>query len=202
MKRQNSIWKKLYREGLIWKKTNKIRVNLRGKSVLELGVGNGKTLKAINSQNPKSIVALDSSKEAIRIAKKSIDYGRVLYITKDFLKYKTNKKFEIIFCYYFLNNFTKKNRIKAIQKMKSLLKKEGIILFEDFGNKDFRKEGIEIEHNTISKKNGLICHFFDKDEIKELFNDCEIEIEEKEFNPIRENKKIKRHIINAVIRTR
>lgn len=200
MKEQEKAWNKLYEQGLIWKKTSKGLFSLNGKSVLELGVGNGKTLKAIIEKNPKKVVAIDISEEGVSKAKESIKSDKISYVTQDFLKYKTKEKFDAIFCYYFLNNFNEKNRRKVTEKMRSLLSKNGIILFEDFGNYDFRKQkGKEIEPNTIQKSNEIICHFFDKKELKELFKDFDIEIQEKTFNPIRKNKSIKRKIIKAKI---
>lgn len=175
------------------------------KSVLELGVGNGKTLKTILSQKPKEVVALDISQEALKKAKESIKSDKIIFLKSDILSLNINKKFDIIVCYYFLNNFKKKNRIKVIKKIKSLLKQNGTILFEDFAVGDFRAKRYikKIEKNTIQKQNGLICHFFEKDEIIDLFNDFKnIKIEEKTFKPIRRDSSIKRKIIKATIRAR
>ncbi|MEK6924888.1 MAG: class I SAM-dependent methyltransferase [Nanoarchaeota archaeon] len=202
MKSQRDTWDKLYGAGLEWKRASNGIFNVRNKSVLELGVGNGKTLKAIIEKHPKNAVAIDISEEAISKCKASIESKKVAYIAKDFLKYKTKDKFDTIVCYYFLNNFKEKDRIKVVNRIKSLLKKDGIILFEDFAIGDYRQKGKEIEINTIEKENGLICHFFDKNELKELFNEFDIEIQEKTFEPIRNSSDIKRHIINAIIRIR
>ncbi|MEK6894831.1 MAG: class I SAM-dependent methyltransferase [Nanoarchaeota archaeon] len=202
MKSQRDTWDKLYGAGLEWKRASNGIFNVRNKSVLELGVGNGKTLKTILDRLPKKVVAIDISKEAISMVKESIQHKGILYITKDFLKFKTRDKFDIIVCYYFLNNFKERVRIKVVNMIKSLLKKDGIILFEDFAVGDFRQKGKEIDQNTIQKQNGLICHFFEKNEILELFKGFGIEIQEKSFEPIRKSSSIKRHIINAIIRTR
>ncbi len=200
MEPQRNTWNRLYECGLVWKKTSKGLSNIQGRSVLELGVGNGKTLKTIIGQKPKTVVAIDISEEAIIKCKGSTKSKNVLYITKDFLKFNTKDKFNTIVCYYFLNNFIRKDRIKVVNKIKSLLEKGGIILFEDFAVGDLRQKGKEIEKNTMEKQNGLICHFFEKEEIKELFYSLDVEIQEKSFSPIRKNRSIKRKIINAVIK--
>lgn len=202
MKKQVKLWNYLYSKGLSWKKTNQIKENLKDKSILELGVGNGKSLKSILEKNPKHVTAIDISKEAINLVKKSINSEKVSYIQEDFLKIGFKNKFDVIVCYYFLNNFKEKERKKAVENMKGLLKDKGIILFEDFGTGDLREKGKEIEKNTIQKQNGLICHFFDKDEVIELFKGFDIKIKEKSFNPIRKNKDIQRKIISVNIRTR
>jgi len=61
MKNQESIWDNLYKRNLTWKKETILPNILQNKSVLELGVGTGKTLHSIIRQNPKSITAIDFS---------------------------------------------------------------------------------------------------------------------------------------------
>ncbi|MEK6792335.1 MAG: class I SAM-dependent methyltransferase [Nanoarchaeota archaeon] len=204
MKNQETIWNSLYSKGLFWKKsTLELKNIIIKKSVLELGVGNGKTLKSILNQNPKQVVALDISGEAIKISEESIKSNKVIYIKSDIFKLDIREKFDVVFCYYFLNNFKKRRGIEVINKIKSLLKSNGTILFEDFATGDFRENKYlkKIEENTIQKKNGLICHFFEKKEIFNLFKDFrDIKIEEKTFSPIRTDKAIRRRILKAVIR--
>ncbi len=203
MKNQENLWNSLYAKGLSWKKTNKIQENLKDKLVLELGVGNGKTLKSILEHDPKHVTAIDISGEAINLVKKSINSEKVSYITGDFLKTKIKDKFDIIVCYYFLNNFKEKDRKEVVTKIISMLDKKGIILFEDFALGDLREKGKEIGDNTREKQNGLICHFFSKEEIRKLFKGFDIEMRERIFSPIRKNKEIQRKIISAkIIRTR
>jgi len=203
MKNQETIWNRLYLKGLFWKKsTLELKNIILKKSVLELGVGNGKTLKSILRQEPGEVVAIDISEEAIKMSSNSIKSDKVIFLKLDFLKLKTNKKFDVIVCYYFLNNFRLKQRIDVVTKIKSILKNNGTILFEDFAIGDFRENGQrEIEKNTIQKQDCRICHFFDKDEILELFKDFkDIKIEEKTFSPIRKDKSVKREILKAIVK--
>lgn len=203
MKNQKTLWNSLYSKGLFWKKTNKIQENLKDKLVLELGVGNGKSLKAILEHNPKHVTAIDISEEGIDLVKKSINSENVSYITGDILKIKIKDKFDVIVCYYFLNNFKEKEKEKAVRNIISMLNKKGIILFEDFASGDLREKGKDIGNNTIEKQNGLICHFFNKEEVKKLFKGFNVKLIEREFNPIRKNKELQRKIISArIIRTR
>ena len=202
MKNKEIVWNSSYLNGLSWKKSTKdIKKILYKKSILELGVGNGKTLKPILSQNPKEVVAIDISEEAIKIASKSIKSDKVIFLNEDFLKFKTNKKFDVIVCYYFLNNFRLRERIDVVTKIKSLLKNNGTILFEDFAKGDFRQKGKILEKDTIQKQDGRICHFFEKNELIKLFRDFNnIKVEEKTFSPIRLNRDIKRKILKATIK--
>ena len=174
MKKQKIIWDRLYEKGLTWKKISKLEHNLTNKLILELGVGNGKTLKSILNQSPKKVIAIDISKEAIKSIKMRIKILSLKIV--DFLKLNTENKFDVIVCYYFLNNFNKKQRKEAVEKMKKLLNKNGVILFEDFAVGDFRQKGREIEENTVEKQNRIICHFFQKKEIEEMFKDFDIKI--------------------------
>lgn len=203
VKIQEIVWDALYGKGLTWKKTTlNLKEVMEDKHVLELGVGNGKTLRSILEQNPKEVIAIDISKEAIKKSKATIKSKRVKFVRRDIFETELNKKFDVIVCYYFLNNFKKLERILIVKKINQLLKKKGIILFEDFARGDLRQKGKVVEINTIQKQNGLIFHFFEKDEILELFKGHDIKVEEKTFNPIRKDKSIKRKIIKATIRTR
>ena len=200
MQKQENVWNDLYKKGLKWRKeTIKLDKGIKGKFVLELGVGNGKTLQTIIIQNPKKVLAIDISKEAINLAKKEVKSKIVTFLRKDFLKFNTKDRFDIIICYYFLNNFKQKQRKVAIEKMKSMLEDKGIILFEDFMVRDYRQKGKEIEPNTIQKSNGIVCHFFTKNEIRGLFKGFDIKIKERTFNPIRTDNSIRRKIINVAI---
>ena len=194
MKSQESIWSKLYKERLGWKKETISLPNiLKGKSVLELGAGTGKTLKSILKQSPRKIVAIDFSEEALTKAKELIKSDKVEFIKADLLEFQSDEKFDVIVCYYLLNNLDEEERKRAVEKMQELLKEKGIILFEDFAKGDFREK--------VDRKDGLFCHFFSEAEIKSLFAGfSDVKIETKTSTPIRTNKKLERRIISAIIK--
>ncbi len=194
MDNQEECWNRLYKERLIWKKeTIDLPKLLKGKSVLELGVGTGKTLQSILRQNPKQVVAVDFSEEALKICSECTKNQKVAFVHSDILKFNPDKKFDVIICYYLLNNFDEKERKMAVKKMQSLLTKAGVILFEDFAAGDFReKQG---------RKDSLFCHFFTEKEIRRLFHAfSDIKIKTRISNPIRSHKELKRKIISAMIR--
>src|SRR3989338_3574017 len=199
---QKKTWDKKYKENFSWKKeTPDLPKLLKNKSVLELGVGNGKTLISILKQSPKSVTAIDFSKKAIDICKSKFKDERINFLAKDFFMYKTKNKFDIIICYYFLNNFLKKERKKAIDIISGLLSSNGIVIFEDFAEEDFRQKGKIIEKNTIKNKSGVICHFFKDFELKSLFSEFQIKkVKTRVYSPIKNNKILKRKIIYAIIR--
>ena len=201
---QEPIWNKLYKERLSWKKETRNLPNLlRGKAVLELGAGNGKTLRAIVKQNPKSITAIDFSEEAINKAKELFEEDKILFLKGDITSLKFKEEFDVIVCYYILNNLLEKERKNAIEQIHNALKPGGIILLEDFAVGDFREKEYlrKIEQNTIEKKNRIICHFLEKGELVSLFkNFKDMKISTKIFSPLRVDKTKKRKIIKALIK--
>jgi ubiquinone/menaquinone biosynthesis C-methylase UbiE len=176
---------------------------LQGKKVLELGVGNGKTLIAIHRQNPEEVYAIDFSEKAIEICKDKFQLDDVKFSVMDVTELDfDDESFDAVVCYYVLNNLNENERNLAVREMFRVLKNEGIVLFEDFSVGDFRfKKGSNtIADNTIMKVNGISCHFFTDKEIKELFNDfSKVKLEVRETKPLR-GKDYTRKLINAVIR--
>jgi len=204
MSKQKDFWDNeysLHKEK--WKKETKILMyKLKNKVVLELGVGNGKTLISLIKQKPKEIYALDFSKVAIENCKKDTRFQKVNLSVSDVknMPYIDNF-FDIIICHYILNNLLEKERIIAIKEIKRILKEKGSIYFEDFSYKDFRNnEGKEIEKNTKEKKNKIICHFFSIKELNDLFSKFrKSNFKEHYTFPLRNNKEIKRVIIRGNI---
>jgi len=191
------IWDDLYKTKLEWHYESKLPGILERKSVLELGFGTGKTLSSILKQKPKKIIAIDFSKETLSKLNKTIKEKATL-INSNFLSFRFKEKFDVIVCYYFLNNFRREERTKVVNKIKNLLNANGIILFEDFSIHDLRNKGKTTENNTIKKDSGRICHFFSKKEISNLFSDFNIRIRENSFKPFRTSN-LKRSILIGFI---
>ena len=201
--RQIDVWNLEYSRGEWRKETRSLPKLLKGKKVLELGVGNGKTLIGILKQKPKEVHAIDFSEKAISICKEKFACDDVKLEKMDVrnLEFEDNS-FDVVVCYYVLNNLLESERTKVVKEMFRVLKPEGIVIFEDFSVGDFRfKKGSNlIGTNTIVKANGLICHFFEEEEIKKLFNDfARVKIEIKESKPLR-GKDYTRRLVSAVIR--
>lgn len=203
--KQEDIWNKLYKANLTWKKeTIELPNLLNDKDVLELGVGTGKTLQSILRQNPKSITAIDFSEAALKRASETFKSKKQIKFLKiDITKLPFKEEFDVIVCYYVLNNLRIEERKKVTAQIYKSLKKGGILLFEDLAQGDFRekKKSKQIETHTIERENHLICHFFSEREIKQLFSKFkEIKTEEKISNPIKSYPKLERKIIRAIIR--
>ncbi len=199
MENQKEIWDKLYSQNLKWNlDTKDLPKILKGRIVLELGVGNGKTLKSIISQKPKKVYALDFSLEALKIIK--INYPLVQIINSNIVNIPIEDNFfEVVVCYFTLNNLLKKDRKKAVNEINRVLKKGGILLFRDFAKGDFRQKLSQksIEKNSIINKNGIICHFFNEEELKNLFyNFKSIKIDISRTQPIKNKSYLERRNIS------
>jgi ubiquinone/menaquinone biosynthesis C-methylase UbiE len=201
--KQEQIWDEEY-EKMEWRKeTRTLPKLLQGKKVLELGVGNGKTLIAIHRQNPKELFAIDFSEKAIEICRDKFHLDDIKFRVMDIcdLDFEDNS-FDAVVCYYVLNNLTESERKLAVKEIYRILKAGGIVLFEDFSVGDFRfKKGSNlIAENTLIKASGLTCHFFTDKEIKELFKDfSKVKLKVIETKPLR-GKDYTRKLINAIIR--
>ena len=171
------------------------------KKVLEIGVGNGKNINSILKQNPKSIAAIDISQEALSSCK--LLFPNLELIKSDITQ--TNFKdgeFDVILCYYILNNLLEKDRKKTIKEVYRILSSNGLVLFEDFMQGDHRQKSDSTkttEKNTIIRTSGLIQHFFTKEEAKRLFSAFKgVKIKTKSFNTISLKPNLKRKLISLV----
>lgn len=200
MRNQERIWDDLYELKLTWHYETNFDGNVKGKKVLEIGVGTGKTLRALIKKSPAKIVAIDTSVRAVNESKilKSLNVGILRADVLD-MPFKDGE-FDVVVCNYILNNLLEKDRKKAVKEIKRVLAKKGMVYFEDFGEGDLRSEkGRKLERNTFEKSNGLICHFFKPDEVKGLFKGfSKVEIKTKTFKPFRTLNET-RMIISATI---
>lgn len=203
MKNQEEIWNKEYSRSEWRKETRTLPKMLEGKNVLELGVGNGKTLIAVYRQHPKSVRAVDFSEKAIEICREKFAHDDIHFDKMSVLDLKfEDDSFDAVVCYYVLNNLSESERKRAVGEIYRVLKKEGIVLFEDFAVGDFRfkKNSNMIAENTLIKANGISCHFFDDKEIKELFGEfSKVKLQVIETKPLR-GMDYTRKLISAVIR--
>jgi len=197
MENQESVWDKEYRENADkWhRETQYLPLAFRGRKVLEIGVGNGKTLRGIMKQEPKEVTAIDISSEALSQVKNSFHDKRIELIKASVtaLPFKDNE-FDVVVCYYTLNNLLERERQKAAGEIYRVLAKKGKLIFEDFSVGDFREEEKDneiIEEHTIENKSGIICHFFTSKEVQGLF---------KSFHTIKLNKKVFFPIAHANLR--
>lgn len=106
-----------------------IKKYLKGRNALEIGCGAGSNTFFMANNGIKT-TAIDISKAAIQ---KCIDSSKVLNIQNltnfrqcDFIKYKSNKKFDLVVCFEVIEHL--ENDGMAIKKIAGLLNKHGVAL--------------------------------------------------------------------------
>ncbi|HVY01267.1 MAG TPA: class I SAM-dependent methyltransferase [Candidatus Nanoarchaeia archaeon] len=202
MENQEEIWDYEYKQNNSkWRRErHSIPKVLKNKVILEIGVGNGKNLAEIINQRPKLVSAIDSSKQAILICKRKFNQRNIKFVQRNIINSGfADEAFDVILCYYVLNNLLEKDRKLAVKEMHRILRKGGVLIFEDFMRGDLRQEksgGNIIEKNTIMKKNGIICHFFSKAEVRKLFKKFKVQkLSEKRFKVVLKQPKLKRKLV-------
>ena len=190
---QEKIWDSLYeKDENKWKLESKLPKVLNGKKVLEIGAGNGKTLRSILSQRPSEVYAIDISSKATEILSRKFQKSYVLKANILNLPFQ-KESFDVVVCFFTLNNLLKSERKKAISEIHRVLKCKGMLIFSDFAIGDYRAVGKKIEVNTIILPNKLILHSFSIIEMKSIFKSFKVEkLKMISSNPIRSQPKLKR----------
>ncbi len=168
-KTQRMFWNEYYRQHKnIWRKVNYFEENFEGKSVLELGCGNGKSLAGILEKKPARLVGLDFSEIALRVAKERFPTGiELVHGECQELPFK-KEEFDYIIANHVIGAMKEQEREKSISEIKRVLKNGGKLILSDFALGDLREKGELVEPNTYQKKNGVIQHFFTKKEVEQL----------------------------------
>ena len=110
------------------------------KTVLEIGCGTGRIAKKIISQC-KKYVGIDISKKTIDIARKHFEsINNAIFINEDFLNYKVNQKYDVIYSTLTFMHFKEKE--KALINVFNLLKRNGkFVLSIDKSQQEFIDTG-------------------------------------------------------------
>lgn len=160
--------------------------------VLDLGCGAGRHVFFMGNENiiPYGI---DFSDEGIEYTKEMLkDYGMEKYIDNMKVASLTNlpyedNYFEGIICYGVLYYLDKDSIKKAVNEMRRVLREKGKLLLVVRSIEDYRykeNNAIEGEKHTIivseeneqkcaHSENGMLMHFFEEKELKDLF--CEFQ---------------------------
>ena len=170
---QQEVWDTYYRRTRWKKESVRLPQVLHGKRVLELGVGNGKTLRSMLRQKPFSITAIDISGEAIKLCKKAFgDSVELLQADATTLPF-ADASFDVVVCYYILNNVLQKEREKVVKEIFRVLTDGGTLLFEDFAVGDFREASemkkVAGDAHSYVKSDGRYMHYFNGEALRELF---------------------------------
>ncbi len=173
--------------------------------ILDAGSGNGRYLGELSKHY--SVIGADVSLTALGSSRtqlaRSCRFAEHVGASVHALPFKSGS-FDGIICYGVLQHLFKEEREVAVMEFSRLLNSGGFIFFEAFGCEDMRCGGEPsnlFEEKTFSRKNGIIYHYFTREEVKELF--CGFEVLELE-NIIKEKtfrgKSYQRHMIRGVFR--
>ncbi|MGB8217072.1 MAG: class I SAM-dependent methyltransferase [Candidatus Methanoperedens sp.] len=191
---KRSIWKGHYSLGLLDPccKTGRL---------LDAGCGSGKYAIPLRMRG-FDVVAVDVSPSALKMAGKSIVSRKLdieLLAANVYQMPFSNSSFDVIWCYGVLQHLLLKEREAAISEFWRLLKNGGLLFIEVLGEKDMRFGGSEVEHNTFSRKNGIVYHYFSRSELEELLGKFSCNIVESRKEKRFKGKIYMRHMISAVV---
>jgi len=190
---KKSIWKGHYSLGMLDAFPKKGRL-------LDAGCGSGKYSIPLKMRG-FDVVGMDVSLAALRMlseSSKSRDVDIDILAGNVFQLPFTDGSFDIVWCYGVLQHLLSKERESAICEFQRILKTEGLLFIEVFGKDDMRYGGIEIEPDTFSRSNGIVYHYFDKDEIEGSLSDFSCRIIETRKKKCFKGKIYTRHMISVV----
>lgn len=204
MSDQKEAWERWYRSGPpSWKGSPLPLPELpEGARVLDIGCGTGSTMLQAFEKGC-DVVGIDISEAAIERAGERISargYDANL-MSGDILDPSIDLgRFDCILLHHVLDNMVLEKRRRTVQKVKKMLNDEGMISFQDLSVNDVRSgKGEEIERNTFIKGDGIMLHFFDLEETKELFEGLKVlELEEHEWTQGQGDRKLKKCRIRGI----
>ncbi len=167
--------------------------------LLDAGCGSGKYAVPLRMRG-FDVVALDVSQRALRIVRERCDSRKInldlLAANVYQIPFKEDS-FDVIWCYGVLQHLLLKEREYAIAEFSRLLRKGGMMFIEVLGEEDMRYGGREVELNTFSRKNGIIYHYFNKNELERMLGGFSCRIIESRKEKWFEGKCYIRHMISA-----
>ena len=186
---QQETWDSVYKKNRrLWKGTPyKVEGINNGDLVLEIGCGDGKTLRSPELRSC-FLIALDYAPNALYRCRTNRSQGQdIEYVTGDAQSLPFPKEsFSFIIAFHCLAHLTKEGRSRSADEIYRVLKNGGTFLFRDFSVEDMRfGKGEMVDENTFINKNGISTHFFVEHELLSLF----------ERFPIKEIKKCNSNLI-------
>jgi len=170
----SGAWEEDYtRRGMLWGGGTHDLPDLPLRSrVLELGSGNGKTLRAM-IQRGWDLTAIDFSPRAVTMSREVIrgaSHGHVMVADARFPPF-LNDSFDAVFAWHVIGHMYEPDREQIASALQLILIPGGILIFSDFSTTDLRfGKGDETEAATFRRGPGIITHYFNRDEVINLFS--------------------------------
>jgi SAM-dependent methyltransferase len=143
----------------------------RSSRILELGCGNGKTAGSFGERG-FSVTAVDFSPHAASLCRNTCpDPEAVGIIIADTRQTPfCNESFDAVIASHITAHLNQDGRRKLAGEVSRLLVPGGIMYFCDFSTMDFRYgRGQETEAGSFVRKNGIVTHYFTREEVLTLF---------------------------------
>ena len=187
---KSSLWKGHYSLDLLG--------SLYKGRLLDAGCGSGKYSIPLQMRG-FDVIGVDVSSCALEMAVKGSVCREldIKFVAADicYLPFPSSS-FDVIWCYGVLQHLLSAERELAISEFRRLLRRNGILFIEVFGEEDMRYGGIEVENNTFKRKNGIIYHYFNKDELNGLLSGFSCRIVESKKEKRFEGRIYIRHMIS------
>ena len=138
---------------------------------LDLGAGDGKCFRGIcNIDSHITLLAVDFSDAALRLCQQNIER-----ICADAIKLPFHAKaVDRIYAHHVLGHIPVEERVLAIAEILRIAKPGAMIWVVVFERGDFRAGMGQVctEEHTYLRGNGIITHYFTKEEVLQLFSRC------------------------------
>jgi ubiquinone/menaquinone biosynthesis C-methylase UbiE len=140
-----------------------------GSAVLELGCGDGKTLRGM--PGVWKISALDISSQALQLTRIVQPDARLILADARLLPFR-EESFNAVFAFHVTGHQLLQEREALAREVARVLRAGGKLFFREFGTEDLRMgQGEEVEAGTFRRGEGIITHYFTEREVEELFCD-------------------------------
>lgn len=169
--------------------------------LLDAGCGSGKYAIPLQMRG-FDVIAVDIS-SGLKHAK-AICEQRKLVI--DFLEANVYElpfsdcSFDVVWCYGVLQHLLLNEREAAISDFRRILKSGGMLFIEVLGEEDMRYGGDIVEPGTFKRESGIIYHYFNKNELKDMLQGFSYDVFETKKQKRFERKYYIRHMISAAAR--
>ena len=141
-----------------------------GSRVLEVGCGDGKSLRAMAGRG-WDIIAIDFSRDALRISTRHHHLQDVRFIQANALALPfTDKSFDAVVISHLLGHIPESERSLVASETERILIPGGVVFIRVFSTRDFREgKGVPIGSHTYQRGDGIITHYFSREEVESLF---------------------------------
>lgn len=166
--------------------------------VLELGCGDGKFLRALEAAGRRS-VGLERSRHAIRLSRRST--GAPL-VRADVRRLPfADATVPVVAARFVFGALREPDRRRAARESWRVLAPDGVLYLEEFGREDFRAgQGDEAETGTYERNQGILTHYWSRDEIDDLLPVNPATVDERRWTQRAGGERRPRHAWRAVWR--